>query len=172
MRNWSVLFLGLLISGCSLPVAQISTPTRSPEVLKAAPLVSSSLTPSTALPQVGEFTSSQLDAAGCGMTLWKSDRSVQDDRFLFFNGLQPDSMRMMLDGKWARFDRIQSSGQAFYGQTTSQIFRNQTGDVSVEVNVTLGAPGEIESVAIPSGTLRVIRAEQEVIIPIVGDAGC
>ncbi|NJR65272.1 MAG: hypothetical protein HC772_08060 [Leptolyngbyaceae cyanobacterium CRU_2_3] len=71
-----------------------------------------------------------------------------------------------------QFERIQSSGQSFYGQTTSQIFRSQDGTTTVQVRLSLGAVGEIESVAVKEGFIRVIKGDKEISIPVVGDAGC
>ena len=126
---------------------------------------------SVAHPRVGDFTLNQLSGAGCGMTLWQPKRS-NNNRFIFFNGLQPNSMEMMIDGKMTKFRRIKATGQQFYGQKTSQTFRSQDGKTVVDVNVKLGAKGEIESVQIKQGTLRVTKNGQQTTIPVVGDAGC
>ena len=42
----------------------------------------------------------------------------------------------------------------------------------MDVEVKLGEPGEIESIAIDKGEIKVKQNTQEVIITVVGDAGC
>jgi hypothetical protein len=172
MKNWIVVPLLILLASCGrsliseIPVPEIQKINSS---LNTSPLNAS---PSQApLLQVGELSLSQLSNRGCGMALRRKDQN-RSDRFLLFNGLQSNAMSMLINGKMVQFDRIQSSGQAFYGQATSQIFRSQDGAITAQVNVSLGELGEIESVAVKEGLIRVIKGDQEVTIPVVGDAGC
>ncbi|HEY9640760.1 MAG TPA: hypothetical protein V6C57_09765, partial [Coleofasciculaceae cyanobacterium] len=163
---WVIIPLLVLLASCSRSlVSEIPVPETQPQTQTANP---SPLDVPTL--QVGELSLSQLSNRGCGMTLWRKDQ--RGDRFLLFNGLQPNAMSMLINGKLVQFDRIQSSGQAFYGQTTSQIFRSQDGTTTAQVNVSLGKLGEIESVAVKAGFIRVIKGNQEITIPVVGDAGC
>ncbi|CAN1208812.1 hypothetical protein TUMEXPCC7403_01225 [Tumidithrix helvetica PCC 7403] len=142
-------------------------------------------TPVFALPpEIGEFTLDQLFASGgggCGMTLWKPNltpRNSDRRNYIFFNGLNQDNnskrpMLMMLDGQIAKFRRIKARGSDFYGQKTFQTFQSLDGKIIVEVEVTLGKLGEIESVAIDKGVIRVKKiGEPAIVIPVVGDAGC
>ncbi|MBW4563667.1 MAG: hypothetical protein KME32_21495 [Mojavia pulchra JT2-VF2] len=125
----------------------------------------------TALPKVGEFELEQISGRGCGMTLWKPN-SANKNRFILFNGLNDNSMEMMINGKITKFNRVKANGKAFYGQKTFQTFRSQDGKITVDVAVKLGAKGEIETVAIKEGTVHVKQNQQKVKIPVVGDAGC
>ncbi len=127
---------------------------------------------------LGDFGFDDIDklgAAGCGMTLWRPEEAAKgggDRRFILLNGLEADSMLMKLNGEVVRFRRTAASGNEFYGQQTSQTFVSQDGNTTVQVNVTLGQAGEIESVAIQDGTLRVERGRASVEVPVLGDAGC
>ncbi|HEY9626682.1 MAG TPA: hypothetical protein V6C84_05225 [Coleofasciculaceae cyanobacterium] len=161
MKKRFALPLLLLLASCSRPIALDNTPSVSPTPSITAP---ASIT-------VDEFSLSQISGGGCGMTLWRPDRTA-NDRFIFFNGLQPQSMEMRINGQMMQFDRIQASGTEIYGQSTSQIFRSQNGFITVQVNVTLGKRGEIETVDIPEGSLRVLTDDSEITIPVVGNAGC
>jgi hypothetical protein len=152
MRKLIALFLPIAVFGCSLSVLQ-SRPTVSPAAI-----------------EVGEFSRSQV-GSGCGMTLWKPERTPQDDRFVLFSRLN-GTMQMQIDGQLIKFDRIQSSGQAFYGQQTSQSYRSADGSTIVNVEVTPGEKGEIESVALPTGTIHISKNGQEAAIGVRGDAGC
>jgi hypothetical protein len=152
MRKLIALFLPIAVFGCSLSVFQ-SRPTASPAAI-----------------EVGEFPIAQA-GSGCGMTLWKPERKPQDDRFILVSTLK-GTMQMQLDGQMIQFDRIQSSGQAFYGQQTSQAYRSVDGSTIVNVEVTPGEKGEIESVAIPTGTIRISKNGREMAIAVQGDAGC
>lgn len=122
-------------------------------------------------PKVGEFKLNELSGSGCGMTLWRQNRSDKN-KFVFFNGIQKNSMEMKINGKITKFSRVKASGKDFYGQRASQIFSNQDSKITVDVAVKLGAKGEIESVAIKEGTISVKQNGQEVKVPVVGDAGC
>lgn len=105
------------------------------------------------------------------MTLWSPERS-SGDRYLFFHGLNESPMEMKIDGKIVRFKRTEASGTEFYGQQTTQTFVSEDGMIQVTAEVVLGPPGEIESVAIPSGTLRISQTEQAIDLSVIGDAGC
>lgn len=121
--------------------------------------------------EVDEFTFEEISGGGCGMTLWQVDRTNRD-RYLFFNGLDENSMEMKLDDEVVQFRRIAASGSEFYGQQTIQTFVSEDGSTQVTAEVELGEPGEIESVAIKAGTLRINRGEEAIELPVVGDAGC
>lgn len=130
--------------------------------------------PSIDIGQITGATLMALGGGGCGMTLYGSDRNQfpEDQGFVFSNGLDEDSMRMKINGSILQFRRIDYSGEPFYGQYLSQTFQNDDQGIQVFADVVLGEPGEIESVAIESGTLGVemdgIRRE----FAVVGDAGC
>jgi hypothetical protein len=143
-------------------------PTSSP-----SPVPESPASPAASSPAIGTYTVDELFEAGsggCGMTLWSSDASPQAG-FLFFNGVD-GNMLMRVDGDLVWFTRTAASGDEFYGQQTSQTFVSEDGSITVTVEVTLGEPGEIESVAIPAGTLQVEQNGQILTLPVVGDAGC
>ena len=152
MRKLVALFLPIAVFGCSL------------SALQPRPTVNA------AAIEVGEFSLSQV-GSGCGMTLWKPERKPQDDRFVLVSPLD-GSMQMQINGQLIKFDRIQSSGQQFYGQQTSQSYRSVDGSITVNVEVTPGAKGESESVAIPTGTIHIRKNGQESAIAVQGDAGC
>ncbi|MEO1210944.1 MAG: hypothetical protein AAFX78_15575 [Cyanobacteria bacterium J06638_20] len=138
-----------------------------------------SYTEAAASVDVGGFTLDEiyeLDAGGCGMTLWRveAQSAAPGDRlFILVNGIEDNSMLMKLNGEAVRFRRTAQSGEEFYGQYEEQTFQDAPGDITVEVSVDKGGVmGEIESVSIPGGTIKVIMAGEEVTIPVVGDAGC
>lgn len=117
----------------------------------------------------------EIGAAGCGMTLWTSEENSKpagDRHFLLLSGLDEDSMLMKINGETVRFRRTAASGDSFYGQFTSQTFGNEEKGITVNVDVTPGQRGETESVAIPSGTIKVEQGGNTVEVPVVGDAGC
>lgn len=120
---------------------------------------------------VDEFTLDEITGQGCGMALWHPNRQTRD-RFLFFSGLDTASMEMKLDGEIVQFRRTAARGTEFYGQKTFQAFISEDGDTKVSVEVELGRPGEIESVAIDAGILRVKQGEAAIELSVVGDAGC
>ncbi|GAB4478627.1 MAG: hypothetical protein OHK0037_40660 [Elainellaceae cyanobacterium] len=122
-------------------------------------------------PTIGEFSLEENNLYGCGMALWKPDRTAQG-QYVFFNGIEDGSMRMLIDDELVEFSRVDGSGQDFYGQQTTQTFRSADGMITASVTVALGEQGEIESVAIANGTIRVERDGATVEIPVVGDAGC
>ena len=135
------------------------------------PNLPTSTSSATTTPTINEFKLEEISGAGCGMTLYKRDRA-QDNLFVLFNGLDPDSMEMKINGEFMTFQRIDEAGEPFYGQYPSQTFTNSDGSMSVEVDVTLGEPGEIESVAIPEGTITVTQDGQSTTINVMGGAGC
>ena len=182
---WLITILTVVggLSACA-PESTQSRPTIPPA---AIPTVVASPSPPSAVgaspPQeqaiaIGDFgfdDIEKLGAAGCGMTLWRPEAAAQgagDRRFILLNGLEADSMLMKLNGEVVRFRRTAASGNEFYGQQTSQTFVSPDGNTTVQANVTLGQTGEIESVAIQGGTLRVGRGSASVEVPVLGDAGC
>lgn len=128
--------------------------------------------------EIGQFTLQEIydiGAAGCGMTLWNAADSSQapgERGFLLVNGLDENSMLMKINGSVVRFQRTNFNGEAFYGQYASQTFQNSEQGIQVSADVVLGEQGEIESVSIPEGMLRIEMngAMQE--FAVVGDAGC
>ncbi|MEB3359373.1 MAG: hypothetical protein VKK04_21790 [Synechococcales bacterium] len=132
-------------------------------------------TEETVLPDVNTYTVDELfavGAGGCGMSLWLPGTASPAETNLFFNGLEADSMWMKLDGEFVNFSRTGQSGEEFYGQFTSQTFVSPDGGTTVTVEVTLGEPGEIESISIPSGTLTIQQGNQSAELAVVGGAGC
>jgi hypothetical protein len=124
--------------------------------------------------KVGDFTGEQLRSnggGGCGMTLWRIDKTPRG-LYLFFNGLTPNAAWIVLNRKMIRLNRTAGSGSDFYGQKTQQTFQSLDRKVSVMTKVTLGKKGEIESVALPSGSLTIKVSGQILNIPVKGDAGC
>ncbi len=186
---WLITILTVVggLSACA-PESTQSRPTASPATTPAAttPTVASPSPPSAvgaSPPQeqaiaIGDFGFEDIDklgAAGCGMTLWHPEEAAKgggDRRFILLNGLEADSMLMRLNGDVVRFRRTAASGDDFYGQKTSQTFVSQDGTTTVRVNVALGKKGEIESVEIKDGTLRVEQESGAVELPVIGDAGC
>lgn len=125
--------------------------------------------------EVGTFTTDELfDAGGggCGMSLWKAKTNFQQAGFLFFHGLEDSPAFMVFDGKMTNLSKTAFKGENFYGQHTEQVFMTEDNKISVEVNVILGAEGEIESVSIPSGTITVTTEDKTQEFSVVGDAGC
>ncbi|MBF2001010.1 MAG: hypothetical protein IGS38_09860 [Synechococcales cyanobacterium M58_A2018_015] len=120
----------------------------------------------------------QQGSGGCGMSLWRAGDDPRTDGMLFFNGLETGSNTtqatalIKLDGEFVRLQRTRASGEAFYGQAPVQIFRDASGEIQVEVMVKRGAAGEIESVGISKGLLRVKQLQHLVETAVVGDAGC
>jgi hypothetical protein len=124
------------------------------------------------------FTLDELFAqggGGCGMTLWHQDDGPRPSGYVFFNGLaQPlvDVVTLMkLNGEFVHFRRIAASGDEFYGQQTSQTFVSPDNAIRLQVNVTLGQPGEIESFAV-EGSLQLKHNGETLEIPVLGSAGC
>ncbi len=129
---------------------------------------------SAAMPAVDTFTTNELFAAGgggCGMSLWRADAEPREEGFLFFSGLEGSAM-MRFDGELVALERDETTGEEFYGQYTSQTFVAPDDSLSATANVVLGEPGEIESVAIPAGTLLIQAGSATTEIPVTGDAGC
>ena len=55
---------------------------------------------------IDTFTTDELFASGgggCGMSLWSANNDMPTS-FLFFNGLEPNSMMMKIRGKMTKFD--------------------------------------------------------------------
>ena len=125
--------------------------------------------------QVGTFTTDELfDAGGggCGLSLWPAKTNPQPEGFLFFRGLGNSPALMAFNGQMTNLIRKASQGKEFYGQKTEQVFLTKDDQISVAVNVSLGAEGEIESVNIPSGTITVTAEEHTQEFSVVGNAGC
>ena len=127
---------------------------------------------------VDSFTTDDLFAqggGGCGMTLWRQEDGPSPQGYLFFNGLaQPsdDGFTLMkINGEFVRFRRTAAAGEEFYGQQTSQTFVSQNDAIQLQVDTTLGEPGEIESIAV-EGTLQLQQNGDTLTIPVQGDAGC
>lgn len=177
MKRLPSLLLVLLLT----PVVLACTPAGNQPQTTSSPLLSdptSHPTPPPTLPVIDRFTLDDLlaqDGGGCGMTLWHRDDGLRSARYLFFNGLaQPsaDAVTLMkLNGEFIRFRRIAASGDEFYGQQTLQIFASPDNTIKLQVNVTLGEPGEIESVSV-EGTLQLQQNGGMTEIPVLGDAGC
>lgn len=128
---------------------------------------------------VTSFTVDQLfeqGGGGCGMSLWQPEAGLRPAGLLFFNRAhqkESDAFTLMqINGEFVRFRRIGATGQAFYGQKTSQTFTSQDGKIQLQVNVQLGQPGEIESIAIAQGTIQITLNAKTLTIPVQGDAGC
>lgn len=172
MKRLPSLLLALLLT----PVVVACTPASNRPQTPSSPV--SDPTSNPPLPVIDRFTLDELfaqDGGGCGMTLWHRDDGLRATEYLFFNGLaQPsaDAVALMkLDGEFIRFRRIAASGAEFYGQQTSQIFASPDDAIKVQVDVTLGEPGEIESVSV-EGTLQLQQNGEMTEIPVLGDAGC
>lgn len=125
--------------------------------------------------EVQPYSGDELFAAGgggCGMSLWRADGSYADGSVLF-NGIgDGPQLLMKLNGKFVTFERMDGSGEEFYGQFAQQRFRNLNGDIEVTTAVELGAEGEIESVEIAQGLVVVTRNGVSQEIAVKGDAGC
>lgn len=153
-----------------------------PEVPEASPSATAvPVAPASPAPsaiQLGGFTVDEIyeiGAAGCGMTLWTAEENSKppaDRSFTLVSGLEDDTTLMKINGETVRFQRTAASGDPFYGQFTSQTFVNEPQGTTVQVDVKLGEPGEIESVAIPSGTIQVEKNGETLEVPVMGDAGC
>lgn len=120
---------------------------------------------------IDSYTSDELfavDSGGCGMSL----KPVGREQFIFFNGLDTDSMWMKLDGTMTQFRKAAASGEEFYGQSTTQSFTSLDGAIEVDVTVQLGTEVGYEVINVESGTLRLENAEDVIEIPVEGDAGC
>lgn len=124
------------------------------------------------LPKVGTYTLDELvevDGGGCGMSLSRAEGGGDS---LFSSGLDGEAF-MVFDGQLTPLGRTAASGgMDFYGQQTAQTFTTSDGEITVQVDVTLGAPGEIEGVDIPSGTIAIKSQGESLEIPVVGGAGC
>ncbi|MBE9159847.1 hypothetical protein IQ265_23870 [Nodosilinea sp. LEGE 06152] len=175
---------GLLFAGlvaCTPTAERVEDGTadsRSPTPESPATDTSVAPAPQTNTLEVNAFTLDELfaqDGGGCGMTLWQQSEGSPPEGFLFFNGLaQPPNSSftlMKINGEFVRFRRTAAAGEEFYGQQTSQTFVSQNDDIQLQVDTTLGQPGEIESVAV-EGTLQLQQNGNTLAIPVQGDAGC
>lgn len=141
------------------------------------------LEPETSEPEtlaISAYSFDELAAAGqgggCGMTLLAPGTNYQEAGIYFFRGMTATTASepgyLKLNDKIMPLILTASSGKSFYGQQTYQTFTSQDGTTTLQVNVTLGEPGEIESVEIAAGTLTVQSQGQTVSLAVVGDAGC
>ena len=120
---------------------------------------------------IDSYTSDELfavDSGGCGMTLKPAGR----EQFIFFNGLETDSMWMKLSGTMTQFRKTAASGEEFYGQSTNQSFTSLDGSVQVDVSVQPGGELGYEAMRVESGTLQLENAGDVIEVPVEGDAGC
>ena len=120
---------------------------------------------------IDSYTSDELfavDSGGCGMSL----KPIGNDKFIFFNGIDTESMWMKLDGTMTQFRRTSASGEEFYGQSATQSFTSLDETTQVDVSVQLETEVGDEVVNVESGTLRLENAGDVVEIPVEGDAGC
>jgi len=120
---------------------------------------------------VGTFSGDELfasGAGGCGMTLLLADEAG----FVFFNGVEPGSMRMKLNGELLTFERTSFSGEEFYGQAPSQQFVSEDGGSRVSVSVVQGPQVDQEVFTIDSGSIQVESAGEVLSLDVVGDVGC
>jgi hypothetical protein len=121
--------------------------------------------------QIDTFTSDELfasNAGGCGMTLVQPGQ----EGFVFFNGVEANSMRMKLNGQMQTFTRTAQSGDEFYGQAPSQEFASSDGGTRVSASVVQGAQVGPEVFTIDSGTIQVESGGEVVEMAVVGDVGC
>ncbi len=167
----------LLLVLIMMPVGWACTPVADRPHPPSSPVLSDP-NANPVLPVVDRFTLDELfaqDGGGCGMTLWHRDDGLRSPGYLFFNGLaQPsaDAIALMkLNGEFIRFRRIAASGDEFYGQQTLQTFASPDNAINLQVDVTQGEPGEIESVSV-EGTLQLQQNGEMTKIPVLGDAGC
>ncbi|MGG6237113.1 hypothetical protein ACQ4N7_00610 [Nodosilinea sp. AN01ver1] len=179
---------GLLVAGliaCTPTAEQVDDGTANPPASESAsptePIEtdnSATPAPQTGTLEVNSITLDELFAeggGGCGMSLWQQSDGSLPQGILFFNGLaQPpdDGFTLMkINGEFVRFRRTAAAGEEFYGQQTSQTFVSQDDSIRLQVDTTLGQPGEIESIAV-EGTLQLQQNGDTLTIPVQGDAGC
>jgi hypothetical protein len=185
MKTFASLIVALLFtatlsactSGADQPIDNSfnSSPAVSASASSSSPISSTTL---AATSDIELFTMDELfnqGGGGCGMTLWKQDDGLRPPGYLFYNRLAQragDEFTLMkVDGEFVRFRRTAAVGQEFYGQQTSQTFVSQDETIQLQVDVTLGQPGEIESFAV-EGTMQVQHSGQTVEISVRGSAGC
>lgn len=171
-------------SACSTQPNRVTSSPVSPTI---SPTSSQATSPTPTVSPTAELTSLKAEpyttdelfqqgGGGCGMALWNLESDLPPKNMLFSNGIADkpnDALALMkINGKWVRLRRSDATGEDFYGQKTSQTFVSQDDTIQVQVDVNLGKPGEIESVAIDQGTLRVKQNEQVLEIPVRGGAGC
>ena len=124
--------------------------------------------------QVEAFTLDELfeqGGGGCGMSLLQPN-AQPGEGCLFTNGIDNPPALMKLNGQWVRLTRTEASGEEFYGQQTSQTFVSEDGAVTIEIDVSLGAVGEIESVEFADVQFKVIQDNQLIEVVATGGAGC
>ena len=113
----------------------------------------------TLLPQAGELPNASNPA---GM--------------LLFSGIdQP--MLMKINQSFVEFELEERQGEEFYGQRTQQTFSNSELRMTVDIQVNLGEPGELNSVAIPNATVQLERdadvgVQKIEAIAVFGDTDC
>ncbi len=164
------------VRGDLIDTGSTATATETPEATTtpntAANLTDDSETNGTAYAvTIDSYTSGELfavDGGGCGMSL----KPIGNDEFIFFNGIDDESMWMKLDGTMTQFRKTSASGEDFYGQSTTQSFTSIDEATQVDVSVQLGTEVGYEAVDVESGTLRLENAGEVVEIPVEGDAGC
>ena len=157
------------------PATLAVKPPASEVVPDNAKSAAATLTDTPLPPTVQSYSSDELFAAGsggCGMSLWRAEGNYNDSSVLFSGIGEGPQLLMKLDGKFNTFERMEGSGEQFYGQFAQQRFRNLAGNIEVETEVKLGAEGEIESVAIDEGRVVVTRDGVSQEIAVKGDAGC
>ncbi|WP_264327358.1 hypothetical protein [Romeriopsis navalis] len=145
------------------------------EPVAGQPQASATANAAVAAPQVGTFTADDLFKAtggGCGMTLSQPGKSLYQGGAVFFHGMKDEPALMLLNGQLQKLQRTAASGTEFYGQTTDQTFATQDRAITIQVQVTQGKKGEIESVEIPQGVILMTSQGQTSQIAVVGDAGC
>lgn len=185
MKGYSFLLgliLVLVLSGCSdSPQPGSSSDNNEASPKTEIPSINTSTDTgagkeTSALPiAVDTFTVDELFEAGgggCGMTLWEPETNPRVDGVIFFHGLGDAMAFMVFDSEISKLSRTAASGEEFYGQQVAQTFITEDGAITVQVNVTQGAPGEIESVSIPDGKITINTQGQTKNILVVGDAGC
>ncbi len=141
-------------------------------------------------PTINEFGIDEIAGSGCGMTLWRAERTPQDGKYILFNGLVQQSlsdfdvrMEMKIDDQVVVFGRTDHQGEEFTVENYPlQTFVSEDGSLVVTVEVEAlrpaapvsGVPGsgESEVVTISQGTVTVERDGQATSVPVVGDAGC
>ena len=185
-KNTSTLLflLPMALLGCSLFTAQVDTantlqstqsiPTTSEN--KSIPdnqTVKKQLITSAFI-DVNTFNLDELfdsKGGGCGMTLQaKNEKRTQ--KFLFFNGISPNSMLMKINSKMTRFSLVEAVGNDFYGQKNFQTFVSEDKKIEVRVAVVQGESGEIESLGISTGVMLVKIGDSFRELVVIGDAGC
>lgn len=155
---------------------EYGTPTEPATALTPAP----TLAAQTALPELGQYTFDELLAAGeeggCGMVMLAPNTNPYQDGIYFFRGIGRGSQAapgyIEISDEIVALAQVSASGEEFYGQQTSQTFESENGAVTLQVDVTLGAAGEIESVDFAEGKLTLTSDGQSETYVAEGSAGC